>query len=708
MSLLLAEIKLEQTSISLDPDVTVSVTPTKLMSSGDWVTVSWDGIGWWEPTAYVAAYSPGSALDDEKKLRETSPIKYQYLNAAKTAIQETGEDALEDGISNGLARRMGGTSSLRFRLLNLRDDEGYRFGIFTGGVEAAVLVAATTETVTFAQPYEVLHPHLSLTGVPSSMRLSWTTGKASRAPAVLFRRMTDSIYPDSWSQSTGETITYATEDLCGEPATGVGFHDPGLLHSAVMRGLLPGEFYEYRAGDSAAEVWGSSNFFKSPPAQLPAMGRGIESGSVTVAMFGDMGTAEPDGTLNAGHDMEPPSLQTISLLEQHMSKGVGRHSSGGLGNGRRQDMQQLGHQKEFSSRGSSGLDMVLHIGDLSYSRGYDPQWDEFMDQISPVASVIPWMVGVGNHERDFYSRSKSSARPNLSYFQGDDSGGECGVPTAWRFLMPGPASDPTLDAPWYGFNFGPIHFTVMSTEHDFRTGSEQVRFLEADLAAVNRTLTPWVVFAGHRPMYVSSSGPGSDNCVVTPKTAATAAGIGEGVAPCGHDQPVARLLRSEVEPLLLAHEVDLAVWGHHHSYQRTCKVYAEECRGFSFLDEQGLDGGDGGARGAVPWPRSPMMRGTKSPEPANKFRGREEQGGYVAPVHVVVGMAGMGLSQNLAEPRPKWVEYTNAYEWGVTLLEANATSLHLKFLLDVDGETADDVWLFRRRVQDPSGVSKVK
>jgi len=25
------------------------------------------------------------------------------------------------------------------------------------------------------------------------------------------------------------------------------------------------------------------------------------------------------------------------------------------------------------------------------------------------------------------------------------------------------------------------------------------------------------------------------------------------------------------------YKVDLALWGHHHSYQRTCKVYQEQC-----------------------------------------------------------------------------------------------------------------------------------
>jgi hypothetical protein len=32
-------------------------------------------------------------------------------------------------------------------------------------------------------------------------------------------------------------------------------------------------------------------------------------------------------------------------------------------------------------------------------------------------------------------------------------------------------------------------------------GSGQFEFLSADLAAVDRSVTPWVVVGGHRPMY---------------------------------------------------------------------------------------------------------------------------------------------------------------------------------------------------------------
>ena len=80
----------------------------------------------------------------------------------------------------------------------------------------------------------------------------------------------------------------------------------------------------------------------------------------------------------------------------------------------------------------------------------------------------------------------------------------------------------------YGFDYGNVHVVMMSTEHDFTANSEQLQFLEDHLKTVNREETPWLIFAGHRPMYVDST-------------------YTEGRAA---DQPVATLLRKYVEPLL--------------------------------------------------------------------------------------------------------------------------------------------------------------
>ena len=53
-----------------------------------------------------------------------------------------------------------------------------------------------------------------------------------------------------------------------------------------------------------------------------------------------------------------------------------------------------------------------------------------------------------------------------------DSGGECGVPAELRFHpwlwakagAPGAGPLPKTDAPWYSFDYGPVHVLFISTE----------------------------------------------------------------------------------------------------------------------------------------------------------------------------------------------------------------------------------------------------
>ena len=42
---------------------------------------------------------------------------------------------------------------------------------------------------------------------------------------------------------------------------------------------------------------------------------------------------------------------------------------------------------------------------------------------------------------------------------------------------------------------------MLNTEMSSLNGSRQHSFVEADLAAVDRTVTPWVFIVGHRQMY---------------------------------------------------------------------------------------------------------------------------------------------------------------------------------------------------------------
>ncbi len=45
------------------------------------------------------------------------------------------------------------------------------------------------------------------------------------------------------------------------------------------------------------------------------------------------------------------------------------------------------------------VDLVFHVGDISYATGFMVEWDSFLEMINPVASRIPYMTAIGNHER---------------------------------------------------------------------------------------------------------------------------------------------------------------------------------------------------------------------------------------------------------------------------------------------------------------------
>ena len=50
----------------------------------------------------------------------------------------------------------------------------------------------------------------------------------------------------------------------------------------------------------------------------------------------------------------------------------------------------------------------------------------------------------------------------------------------------------------YGFDYGSAHVVIMSTEHQFTEGTPQYSYLENHLKSVNRKVTPWLIFGGHR------------------------------------------------------------------------------------------------------------------------------------------------------------------------------------------------------------------
>jgi hypothetical protein len=264
--------------------------------------------------------------------------------------------------------------------------------------------------------------------------------------------------------------------------------------------------------------------------------------------------------------------------------------------------------------------------------------------IAPTIPLLPrcsgsvaYLTTVGNHESDW---PNTASIPDF----GLESGGECGVVALALVPMPAPAS---TNQPWWSYDIGLIHFVGMSTEHDFSVGSPQHRWIEADLAGVNRSLTPWVVFSGHRPMYVDSNyccGKGT----VTDCTACTH----------GSDVQVMQMLQESVEPLLFQYQVNLAFAGHFHNVQRQSAVY----QGYVVQKSQETTDAQG-----------------------HKVFVHEQPQGTV---WMVVGSAGNGPL--LTTENYSWSEAYWNYMYGYALLTAtNATHLDWKFINSANDDVID-------------------
>ena len=366
--------------------------------------------------------------------------------------------------------------------------------------------------------------HLARTATPSQYRVTWQSGEPSGT-----LRWRPAAAPDGDAVDVRANVsTYARSDVCGVPANvSIGWFDPGWIHTAVFDAPGPGA-YIYSVGTPNCTTDTAGGALWSPAASV--RGAPAPGGRAKVLFVGDMGEAPRDSPPSEHHWQMPSPTEVVDAMILEASGG--------------------------------GYDAVWHIGDLAYATGYTAIWEGFMAQIQPLAAAMPYYTSPGNHER---------VAPNSGTVrQGDDSGGECGVPFNARFIQPAgddesapvPAGSKDPRQPFYSDNVGPMHVIFASTEHDLHPGSEQYAFLARDLAAVDRAVTPHVVFTGHRPMYASST-------------------VGEASYGNRFVAPNARFnwaMAEALEPLFQAHQVGLALWGHVHNYERTCAVLNQTCR----------------------------------------------------------------------------------------------------------------------------------
>lgn len=228
-------------------------------------------------------------------------------------------------------------------------------------------------------------------------------------------------------------------------------------------------------------------------------------------------------------------------------------------------------------------ELVLHPGDFAYADdweekphnvldgkdAYEAIIEQFYGQLAPVAGTKIYMASPGNHEADCQEVPHTSGLCPAGQKNFTDFMSRFGrtMPVAF----PSTSTDSNAKAAadnasalsnppfWYSFEYGMVHVTMINTETDFADApdgldgsagldsgpfgapNQQLEFLEADLASVDRTVTPWVVVAGHRPWYTT----------------------GGGCGPC----------QTAFEDTMYKYGVDVGLFGHVHNSQRTDPIY---------------------------------------------------------------------------------------------------------------------------------------
>lgn len=150
----------------------------------------------------------------------------------------------------------------------------------------------------------------------------------------------------------------------------------------------------------------------------------------------------------------------------------------------------------------------LYTGDLCFDGKYETWKNEFFtEEELNLISEVPFFTSIGNHE--------GSAQNSKAFLE--------------------PANKNSGHNFYYSFDFGNIHFTVISTEHSVKPGSDQWKFVEQDF---KNTSKKWKITVFHMPAY-AAGGHGSNNDMIKMTT-----------------------------ELFEKYGVDICLTGHNHFYQR--------------------------------------------------------------------------------------------------------------------------------------------
>ena len=323
---------------------------------------------------------------------------------------------------------------------------------------------------------------------------------------------------------------------------------------AVLDRLTPGAVHHYRIRLSDGTVTGDAHFTAAPVAAA--------AGPFTFTAFADVGTT---------------TAPTDPRHSWHQQPAVVRRAGGTWPAGVFDNNSHLGTDPVAGANGTDPWPALTQVnlmrtqkprftllaGDICYANPtgsglpaddtmamsrtappgknmFNPYvWDVFLDQIEPLAAYVPWMFATGNHDME-------PIHGNHGY------GGHL-----TRLDMPGngPRGCPSV----YRFTYANVGFVSLDANDlsaELRTntgysGGEQVRWLESVLREWRSgTTVDFIVAFFHHCAYATSHNHASDGGV-----------------------------RDALDPLFSRYQVDLAVQGHNHQFERTDPIrYGKKTR----------------------------------------------------------------------------------------------------------------------------------
>jgi len=366
--------------------------------------------------------------------------------------------------------------------------------------------------LTETQPEQI---HIAVGSDPNQMVVTWVTQSATKTVTARVQTKGGPI-----SEQTGSSHTYKAG----------GWN--GTINVVQLTGLTPDTLCSYQVGD-ATGGWSQWFSFRSAPPD-------VSYGTTTAAPATDLPVNWPSIRF-------APAAASAHMRHQINAKQEAARTFqwaviGDMGVARSQ--QTITPLSALAANFS--MDMVLHVGDISYADGNQQQWDIFLRLVQPIAATIPYMVIPGNHEgADFAFGSYKNRFEMPSSSAASTRGG--------RSRAKRRSYTDSLGNMYYSFNYGPVHFIGISTETTIELPNvtpEGLAFLQADLKVADsptqRARQPWIVVMQHRPLYCTTN---RMDCHL-----------------------FAEYLRMKLEAIYIQYHVDLVFAGHVHNYERTFPV----------------------------------------------------------------------------------------------------------------------------------------